>query len=205
MKTHASRSLLAFGFLLVSFLVAQDLPVDPEVVHPFQRITVPNLTNVTAPNSSEPAVAKAGLAIILSASKLKCDPDSQVESVADSIAGESLKTLVTKISGASCLVDGRMLRVAASFVPNGMIQANTIVASIKENKPLLIEWKGALYVLYGVVYDEHLHNSGRQDNVIRELLLIDPRHSDKRRFITFKRDRDDFGAVEGVASISVSQ
>lgn len=97
------------------------------------------------------------------------------------------------------------MRVKANFVPNGAIQGNSIIASMKESKPLLFEWKGALYVLYGVVYDEHLHYSGRQDNVIRQFLLIDPRYSDKRRLVSFEREQDNFAEVEGVAGVSVSQ
>jgi hypothetical protein len=101
-------------------------------------------------------------------------------------AGSSLRALVNKLSGTSCATNGHTLRVTATFTPNGAIQGNSIIASIKGSEPLLVEWKGALYVLYGVVYDEHLHYSGRQDNVIRELLLIDPRYSDKRRFVAFE-------------------
>ncbi len=57
---------------------------------------------------------------------------------------------------------------------------------------------------YGVVYDEHLHASGRRDNVIRELLLIDPRYSDRRGFVAFDREHDDFAQVEGIAAVSAT-
>jgi hypothetical protein len=122
----------------------------------------------------------------------------------DANAAAFLGALVTKVSGASCAVDGRKLRVTASFVPNGAIQANSVVASLNGGKPMLVEWRNALYVLYGVVYDEHVHYSGRQENVIRELLLIDARYSDKRRLVVFVREKDNFGQVEGVASVSVT-
>jgi hypothetical protein len=143
------------------------------------------------------------VAIVLSSSQVKCDSASQVESVIDANAESSLGTFVNKIRGASCTVDGRTMRVSALFSPNGAIKANDLIASIKLGKPLLMKWKGALYVLYGVVYDEHLFNSGRQDNVIRELLLIESPHQDKRRFVTFSPIKNDFGEIEGIASLSV--
>ncbi len=60
-----------------------------------------------------------------------------------------------------------------------------------------------LYVLYGVVYDEHLYSSGRQDNIVRDLLLIDPRYSSERRFVQFQRAKDNFAEIEGIASIGI--
>jgi hypothetical protein len=204
MKTLVHRACFAILLFIGSSLAAQDIP-GAEVVHPNQRVNVPNLAVVTATDASSPAVARAALAIVLSSSKAKCDPDSQLDAAVDANTGSSLRTLATKISGASCAVNGRTLRVTASFVPNGAIQGDSFIASVIEGKPLLVEWKGALYVLYGVVYDEHLHYSGRRDNVIRELLLIDPRYSGKRRLVAFVRDKDDFAEVVGVASVSVNQ
>jgi hypothetical protein len=205
MKKLTVTTIFAVALVLAFPLSAQPIPVDSEVVHPYQRVTVPGLAAVSAKDTSSAAITKAALATVLSASKLKCDPDSPIESVAEANAGASLQTLASKISGASCVVNGRRLRVQANFVPNGAIQGNNIIASIKASKPLLFEWKGALYVLYGVVYDEHLHYSGRQDNVIRQFLLIDPRYSDKRRLVSFEREKDNFAEVEGVAGVSVSQ
>jgi hypothetical protein len=70
-----------------------------------------------------------------------------------------------------------------------------------QKKPLLMEWNGTLYVLYGLIYDQHLYSSGRQDNVIREFLLIDPRYRNNKRSVTFEPNKDDFGKVKGIASV----
>jgi hypothetical protein len=108
------------------------------------------------------------------------------------------------ISGSNCTMSGRTGRVKSAFIPNGGIRANELITSMIQGKPLLIRWKSTLYVLYGVVYDQHLKGSGNQDNVIRELQLIDPRYSRTRRFVTFVRDKDNFEQVEGIASVSMS-
>jgi hypothetical protein len=190
--------------LLALPLAAQNDIGDAEVVHPYQRVTVPNLAVVTATDASSPAVAKAALAIVLSGSKVKCGPESQLESVVEANAGSPLRTLASKISGAVCATNGRTLHVKATFTPNSAIQGDSLIASVIEGKPLLVEWKGALYVLYGVVYDEHLYFSGRHDNVIRKLLLVNPRYPAKRRLNAFVRQKDNLAEIEGVASIIVT-
>jgi hypothetical protein len=119
-------------------------------------------------------------------------------------AAASLRMLTSKISGAVCHANDSTVRITATFVPNGAIQGDSIIASVIAGKPLLIQWHGTLYVLYGVVYDEHLRYSGSRTNVIRQLLLIDPRYSDKRHFVAFDRDRNDFADVEGMASVGVT-
>ena len=195
--------LVAVCTLLLGFYAqAQEVP-DNEVFHPNQRVIVANLPLVTAKESSASASAKAAVAIVLSSAKIKCDPRSQVESVIESNAGTSLNALISKVDGATCSSDGQSQKVNASFIPNGSIVGNNVIASILQQKPLLMQWRGAVYVLYGVVYDQHLHQSGLQDNVIREFLLLDPRYRGNRRFIVFDSKANDFREVEGVATVSV--
>jgi hypothetical protein len=182
-------------------LVAQDLP--PAYIHPYQRIAVPNLAQFRAADDSRPAVLKAVVATVLSGLNVKCGSGSQLYSVLEANAELPLRAVAAKISGASCSMEGRTLHVNATFAPNGAIKANGIVASVMQHQPLLLEWKNRIYVLYGVVYDQHLYNTGAQDNVIREFLLIDPRYSDTRRFLAFNRAKDNFADVAGIATISV--
>jgi hypothetical protein len=85
-----------------------------------------------------------------------------------------------------------------------LVRPDGIIAAIVRGKPLLVRWNDNLYVLYGAVYDEHLHNSGKREIVIRQLLLFDPRYSDSRRFISFDRLKEDFSRVEGIAEITVA-
>ncbi len=200
---HKLAAKLAVIFSLALPLAAQDIG-DVEVVHPNQRVIIPDLLFITAPDTGSPAVAKAAVAIVLSGSKIKCDPGSQVEHMAETIAGPSLRALADKISGASCATNGQIRRIAANFVPNTAIQADNLLASLLQRKPLLMEWKNELFVLYGIVYDERLHSDGHRVNVIRELLLIDPRYSDKRRLKAFVREKDNLAEVAGVASVTVA-
>lgn len=199
MNTVANAVLLIL-LVMSSSSVAKQVLTDPEVVHPDQQAIIPNLEAITLRDSNS---ATAAVAILLSSSNVKCDSGSEVEGALSGNAEGSLSMLARKIDGTSCGVNGNTLRISASFTPIGEIRANDIVSSIMQKKPLLIRWKEVVYVAYGVVYDQHLFNSGRQDNVIREFLLIDPRFSDSRRLVTFRRQKDDFGQIEGIMSTSL--
>lgn len=189
---------------LIPMALAQDPNApDPEVVHPNLRVAVSNMPSVKVFDQSATAVAKAAVATVLGAVEINCDSGSQLNTVLEANAGAPLQTLAAKLSGASCMTNGNIVHLSASFTPNGSIQADGIIAPIVHGKPLLIRWNDALYVLYGVIYDEHLHNSGKRENVIRQLLLIDPRYTDQRRFVIFDREKNDFAQVEGIAEIRV--
>jgi hypothetical protein len=188
-------------FLVISS-AAQDSSIpDPEVVHPNIRVTVPNLLAAKSRDETSGAVAKAAMVTVLSASSVNCDRASQINAVLEANGGAPLQTLAEKLAGTSCMTNGTTTHLSAQFTPSGSIQADGIIAPLLRGKPLLIRWNGMLFVLHGVVYDEHLHNSGKRENVIRQLLLIDPRHSDERRYISFDRQRDDLSQVEGIAEI----
>ncbi len=117
----------------------------------------------------------------------------------------SLRALASKISGATCVTSSQTQRITATFTPNGAIQPDSIIAPLLQGRPLLIRWKDALYVLYGVIYDEHVYSDGSRVHAIRELLLVDTRYSDKRHFVAFTREQDNFADVEGIASVGVSR
>jgi hypothetical protein len=199
----ALRALFAVAVFLVSPVFAQIDSGDVEVLHPNLRVAVPNLAAITTAHESSQSVAKAALAIVLSGSRVKCEPGSQLETVGDANAGSSLRTLASRLSGTSCMTESGLRWVSSTFTPNGAIQGDSVIASLIENKPLLVEWKGELYVLYSVVYDEHLHSEGSRVNVIRQLLLIDPRYSEGRRLVEFVREKDNLAEIAGLASIDM--
>lgn len=200
-----TRTILAvlIGSLFSLLAWTQDMTGGYEIVHPYQRVEIRGLAATAAKDGEAASVAKTAISITLSGSKLKCAPESEVSSVIEANADAPLSTLASKLSGTSCASDGQILKMTATFTPNGAIKANDLVASIKQGQPLIVEWRHSLYVLYGVIYDEHLNSDGSQNNVIRELLLIDPRYSGKQRRITFVRGKDNFDDVAGTLSMLV--
>jgi hypothetical protein len=192
-----------FAALLVCSLAAPPT-IDSETIHPNQRITV-SVADTYALDSSNTAVANAALGIVLSSSNLKCEAGSQLQSIIESYAQSALEALSKKISGTTCLKNGAVEHLETAFMPNGAIRPEQIISPLIEGDPLLLKWKGTFFVLYGVVYDEHVHRSGGRNNVIRELLLIDPRYQDNRRFVVFDREKNNFGEVEGMVKLTLKR
>jgi hypothetical protein len=187
--------------VLVCTSTAQTDP-DVETVHPNLLVQVQGLPSVVTKDTNASSIAKAAVSLVLSGSKLSCAPDSEVDKVIEANAGSPLSTLIGKISGTACTSSGQIHKVVATYFSNGEIHGDALIQSVMQGKPLVLEKQDGVYVLYGVIYDEHLHSSGRRDNVIRELLLIDPRYPDKRRLTSFVRGRDDFTDITGVASVT---
>jgi hypothetical protein len=58
-----------------------------------------------------------------------------------------------------------------------------------------------LYVVYGVVYGtSYTAQGGRMDSIFK-IFLVDPRYSDQRREVTFDRQTDDWGKVQGLLKL----
>ena len=188
------------ALFVVSMAAAQSQGTS-EYVNPNLRVEVPGLSTTAAePGTS---VAPAALHIVLKAQNIHCDRYSEVETAIKSVSGNPLKELVGRISGTSCATGTGTIRVAVSFVPNSSIRADDLIAGLQAYKPQLINYQNNLYVLYGAVYDEHVYSDGTRMNVIRELLLLDPRYRGKKRAVVFVRDKDDFKQIEGVATIGI--
>ena len=73
---------------------------------------------------------------------------------------------------------------------------------VKLQHPLLIDWNGHLYVLYGAVFDEYVYSNSTTQHVLKTLSLIDTRYSDSRRNVEFNRETDDWSKVQGVLWIT---
>jgi hypothetical protein len=68
---------------------------------------------------------------------------------------------------------------------------------------VLIEWNSHFYIVYGAVFNETLHYSGRREYAVRKFLLLDPRFSDQRRMAEFNRETDDWGKVQGLMTLMI--
>jgi len=199
-----ARRLAVCVVLSALSLWAQE-PVPSESVKPDNRVEVPDLPKTVAADNSKAEVAKAAVAIVLAAYDVKCELNSQVNSVIDDRTASSLRSLSGKVEGATCEQDGHLLKLTSTFVANTAIQADELIHALDEDNAMLIRWKGDLYVLWGALYDVRIYSDGRRFNIIRELLLIDPRYSDERRFVSYKRDKATFADIEGVAFVGVAE
>ena len=170
-----------------------------------QEVRVANLPSLTAPSTHRSAVLATALEIILNDKAVCCGKDSALQdavSYATLTDPVSLKELSAKLQGKHPLNDGGAIVVTSEYVPQSSISPGLIVATLRDQHALLIEWKSHLYVLYGATFDENRDlGSGERDYAIHKLLLLDPRFSDQRRETEFNRETDDLSAVQGLLTL----
>jgi hypothetical protein len=68
-----------------------------------------------------------------------------------------------------------------------------------------MEWNSHWYVVDGVNYGEIVSDDGTRSETILKFLLLDPRYSDERRSVSFDRQTDDWGKVQGLLMLRVAQ
>lgn len=134
-----------------------------------------------------------------------CGRNSALEDRIPSATGLALRELGEKLRGRAYLDDGSPILVADQYWSGASIRADDIISSLIAQHPLLMDWSGHLYVLYGAVFDEYrYYESGNRVHVIRTLSLVDTRFSDGRRYVSFNRQTDDLGKVTGLLALAVT-
>jgi hypothetical protein len=164
---------------------------------------VEHLPAPRAPEHSA-AVLPSALAVAFHDPAICCGKDSALE---DSVAAEhlSLSEAGSRIGGDHRLADGHSIRVTADYIPPGAINPDIILDSLRDQRPLLLEWDSHLYVLYGAIYNETRYTSGRREFAITKLLLLDPRYTGARRHAEFDRAKDDWTKIEGLLTVAADQ
>lgn len=213
-KLRSSRKnrefLIATGLFACLVLVSmvsvsafgQDTP--GYVFYPNQDVRVTDLPAITATSANKSAVLAAGLETILQDKAVCCGKDSVFE---DTVLSTplSLKELSSKLQGKHVLSDGRSIMVSADYTPQSAITPDLMIGALRDQHALLMIWKSHLYVFYGVLFDETIFASGQRQFAVRELFLLDPRFSDQRRDIEFKRESDDWEKVDGLLTLEVTR
>ncbi len=182
--------------------LAQDEPA--YVFHPNQDVRVAHLPLLTAQSTNPSAVLAAALETIFRDQAVCCGKNSALEDTVLA-APPSLQELCAKLQGRHVLSDGRSVTVNAEYVPQSSITPDLMISALIDQRPLLIKWKSRFYVLYGAIFDETVYSSGQRQFAVHKLLLLDPRFSDRRRDVEFNRDRDDWGKVEGLLTLSLAR
>ena len=196
---YPSRILIVLVSLLASTSAYCQEPVPSEVVRPDLRVEVTNLPTLGA--GEDTPAELAAIRIVLQAENIRCDERSELETAARTVSDHSLKNLITKIAGTSCATRRGPVKIEASFVPAPEIRGDDVLATLLQRKPLLVQFQGAVLVLYGATYDEHLRSDGSRMNVVRTFVMLDPRYLARRRSVTFIRDKDNFDQIRGVATL----
>ena len=205
-KLCGCASLLLLFTVVSGFAFAQENPGGYITLHPNQEFHIPELPAIVARSHDRGDVLLTSLDIAFHDSNICCGKNSALGDRALAADPLSLKEIASKVSGKWRLSDGRPVEITADFLPQGGTVDITrqIIGPLLDKHPLLMVWSSHLYVLYGAVYDELGDPVGGVEYMIHKLSLIDARYADSRREVTFNRDTDDWGKVQGVLLLTVA-
>jgi hypothetical protein len=111
--------------------------------------------------------------------------------------------LSKRISHDYVLLDGQKFRLVAQFHPGAPTQADPLIMSIRQDKPLMLLWRNRSYLLTGMSYDEYIAPTGNKMFMVTELRLFDPAAEEGKREQNFIRDRDNPDDLNGILELSI--
>lgn len=111
--------------------------------------------------------------------------------------------LAKQISHDYVMADGQKFALEAQFIPGAPAQIDSLIASMRQNRPLMLLWRNHPYLLTGLTYDEYIAESGNKMFVVTELQLFDPLGKEGKRTVVFSRDQDSPGEINGVLDFTV--
>lgn len=159
---------------------------------------------VVAASKSKPDVMTASVATAVIDPAVCCGPNSALVDRVELANGRSLTVLGEKLRGKHYLDTALSIVVTDQYWPVASVRAEDIISSLMAQHPLLMVWSGHLYVVDGVIFDES-RSCNSHMYVIKKLLLVDTRFSDRRRYVSFDRQTDDWGKVTELLALAITR
>ncbi|MGA7926140.1 MAG: hypothetical protein WCA20_09100 [Candidatus Sulfotelmatobacter sp.] len=207
-KPHSFSSAFLVLVKLVGRVVALCLAVCcfayTQEYYPNQEVRINDLPSLTSKSRDASDVLAASVEIILRDKEICCAKNSALEDSVQSADPKSLKDIAAKLQGRHLLSDGRPIMVTAEYVPATSLVAGTLIGTLSEKQPLLMEWNSHLYVVSGLIYSTTYTPEGERIDSILKIFLLDPRFSGQRREVTFDRSTDDWGKVQGLLTLKAA-
>jgi len=170
-----------------------------------KEVRIADLPSITAKSKDASDVLTAAVEIIFRDKEICCGKNSALGDTVQAADPRSLKDMSAKLQGRHLLSDGRPIMITADYVPAAAVNSGALIAALTEKRAPLLLWNSHLYVVYGVSYVETVDSqSGGIVEAIRTLLLLDTRFSDARRQVSFNRETDDWGKVQGMLMLKAA-
>jgi hypothetical protein len=113
----------------------------------------------------------------------------------------------TQIDGDYTLDSGRRIKLRSNFAAGPPATIDGLVVDLRGGRPAILLLSGKIYVLQGILYDDHLRSYNDHFFIVKELRLVDPAVAPGTpgRTVTFVREKDDSNLqqIEGVITLSV--
>ena len=143
-----------------------------QVYYPNTEVRIADLPSVTAKSKDASDVLAASLEIIFRDKEVCCGKDSALEDDVQRADPRSLKDVGNRLQGRHRLSDGRPIMVTAEYVPATSLVAGTLIGTLSDKRPLLMEWNSHLYVVSGVIYSTtYTDEGGRVDSIFKIFIL----------------------------------
>jgi hypothetical protein len=175
-----------------------------QTYYPNTELRLNDLPQVTARSKDPSDVLAASLETIFRDKEICCGKNSALEDDVQRADPKSLKDVANRLQGRHRLSDGRPIMVTAEYVPATALVTGTFIGTLSVKQPLLMEWNSHLYVVSGVIYSTTYADEGGRVDSILKIFLLDPRFSGQRREVTFDRQTDDWGKVQGLLTLKAA-
>lgn len=117
-----------------------------------------------------------------------------------------LAALASQVTGDFRDETGKQFHIEFTYQEGAPRLMDDIIASLKQDRPLVVIWKGHPYLLQGVLYSEGVTNTGVRYYTVRELRLLDPYvAAGEGHAVVFKNPDDDPAEIDGTYQVTATE
>ncbi len=113
----------------------------------------------------------------------------------------SLDSVAEAVNQDAVLPDGQHVRLELGLVSGAPTNVDAVIAGIRQQRLALLLWRGHVYYLTGVTYDERAAANGYRMFVIKELRLAETYA--QQPAVAFQNGRDSADEISGLLTVSV--
>ena len=177
------------------------------VVHPNQKMEIPNLIAVPASQKCENWAWAAGIETSLRAQGVRLPQNYWVmKANGGEVCDDrpvSLEAISKLLDGKYTLDDGSKLVLESSTITGAPTVVDPLLVATRTGRPLIFLWKGHPYLYAGMTYHELIYATGQREFEVQEIKLLDPFAAPEKQTASFKPSTDDPADINGVLDVRV--
>jgi hypothetical protein len=116
-----------------------------------------------------------------------------------------LQVLADQISHDYILEDGQKFHLEAHFTPGAPTQPDSLIADLRQDRPVMLLWHGRSYLLTAMDWEEYIAPTGNKIFAVQRLKLFDPAaETPEAREVFFSRETDTPDDLNGTLELDVN-
>jgi hypothetical protein len=117
-----------------------------------------------------------------------------------------LANVASQVTGDYRDETGKQFHVEFKYEDGAPRLMDDILVSLKNERPLVVIWKGHPYLLQGVLYSEGVSNVGARFFTVKELRLLDPYVAEgEGHAVVFHNPEDDANEINGTYQVTATE